>query len=60
MLEMQLKQPGFTNSACGPFTKKKKKELQNLKKHEMQTIFRKINLISLLFSMTWLMEILKI
>ena len=23
MLEMQLKQPGFTNSACGPFTKKK-------------------------------------
>ena len=59
MPEMQLKQPGFTDSACGPFTKKKK-ELQNLKKHEIQTIFRKINLISLLFSMTWLMEILKI
>ena len=23
MLEMHIKQPGFTYSACGPFTKKK-------------------------------------
>ena len=26
MPEMQLKQPGFTYSACGPFTKSKKKK----------------------------------
>ena len=25
MLEMNLKQPGFTCSACGPFTKNKKR-----------------------------------
>ena len=25
MLEMHLKQPGFTYSACGPFTKNKKR-----------------------------------
>ena len=25
MLEMHLKQPGFTNSACGPLTKKKER-----------------------------------
>ena len=25
MLEMHLKQPGFTYSACGPFTKKKER-----------------------------------
>ena len=26
MLEMHLRQPGHIYSACGPFTKKKKKE----------------------------------
>ena len=31
MPEMHLKQPGFTNSACGPFTKNKKR-IQKLKK----------------------------
>ena len=25
MAEMHLKQPGFTSSACGPFTKKQRK-----------------------------------
>ena len=25
MTEMQLKQPDFTNSSCGPFTKSKKR-----------------------------------
>ena len=49
--EMHLKQPGFTYSACGPFTKTKK-ELKNLKKQEIQTIFTKMNLIRLVFSMT--------
>ena len=51
MPEMHLKQPGFTYSACGPFTKTKK-ELKNLKKQEIQTIFIKMNLIRLVFSMT--------
>ena len=39
---------------------KTKKEFENLKKQEIQTIFTKMNLIRLVFSMTWLMEILKI
>ena len=60
MSEMNLKQPGFTNSACGPFKKKIKKEFRNLKKQEIQNIFTKMNLIRLIFNMTWLMEILKI
>ena len=51
MPEMHLKQPGFTYSACGPFTKTKK-ELKNLKKQEIQTTFIKMNLIRLVFSMT--------
>ena len=53
--KMHLKQPGFTYSACGPFTKNK--EFKNLKKQEIQAIFTKMNLIRLVFSMTWLMEI---
>ena len=55
--EMHSKQAGFTYS--GPFTKKRK-EFRNLKKLEKQTIFTKMNLIKLVFNMTWLMEILKI
>ena len=39
---------------------KTKKEFRNLKKQAIQTIFTKMNLIRLVFSMTWLMEILKI
>ena len=42
MPEMHLRQPGFTYSACGPFTKTKEK-LKNLKKHEIQDIFIKTN-----------------
>ena len=34
MPEMHLKQPGFTYSPCGPFTKAKK-ESKNLKKQEI-------------------------
>ena len=59
MPAMHLIQQGFTDSACGPFTKKKK-ELKNLKKQEMQAIFTKMNLIRLVFTMIWHMEILKI
>ena len=58
MPEMHLKQPGITYSACRTFTKNKQK-IKNLKKHEIQTIFTKMNLIRLLFNMIWLMEILK-
>ena len=42
MPEMHLKQPGFTYSACGPFTKNKKK-CKNLKKQETRAIFTKMN-----------------
>ena len=59
MPEMHLRQPGFTYSACGPFTKKQE-EFKNLKKHEIQAIFTKMNLIRLGFNTIWLMEILKI
>ena len=59
MFEMHLKQPGFTYSACGPFTKNKER-IQNLKKQEIQAIFTKMNLIRHAFNMIWLVEILKI
>ena len=42
MSEMHLKQPGFTYSACGPFTKNKERT-QNLNKQEIQNIFTKMN-----------------
>ena len=38
MPEMHLKQPEFTYSACGPFTKTK--EFKNLRKQEIQNICR--------------------
>ena len=41
--EMHLKQPGFTYSPCGPFTKKKK-ELKNFKKQKIQNIFDELEL----------------
>ena len=50
MPEMHLKQPGFTYSACGPFTKIKK-ELKSLCKLEIQTLFTKMSLVKLVFSM---------
>ena len=59
MPEMHLKQPGFTYSTCGPFTKKKK-ELKSLCKLEIQILFIKMNLIKLVFSMIWLMANQKI
>ena len=47
--EMHLKQPGFTYTACGPFTKNKE-SIQKFKQ-EIQAIFPKMNLISLVFNM---------
>ena len=43
MPEMHLRQPGFTYSACRPFTKKTKKEYKNLKKQDIHDIFIKTN-----------------
>ena len=42
MPEMNLRQCGFTYSACGPFIKNKK-EHKNLKKKEDHDIFIKTN-----------------
>ena len=58
--EMHLKQPGFTYSTCGPFTKNKERMQKLKKKQQIQTIFTKINLVRLVFKMIWLMGILKI
>ena len=54
MPEMHLQQPGFSCSACGPFTKTKK-ELKSLCKQEIQVIFTKMILIKLVPNMTWFM-----
>ena len=59
MPEMHLKQPAFTYSDSGPFTKNKER-IQKFEKKEIQTIFTKINVINLVYNMIWHMEILKI
>ena len=46
MPEMHLKQPGFTYSACGPFTKNK--ELKNFCKLEIQILFIEMSFIEML------------
>ena len=42
MPEMNLKQPGFSYSACEPFTKNKER-IQKLKKKKIQNIFIEMN-----------------
>ena len=42
MYEMHLRQPGFTYSACGPFTKNKER-IKNIKRQETGDIFIKTN-----------------
>ena len=59
MLEMHLKQPGFTYSAGGLFTKNKDR-IHKLKKQQIQNMFLKMNQIRFVFNMIWLMKILKI
>ena len=44
MLEMHLRQPGFTYSVCGPFIKNKER-VQKFKEKEVQDIFIKTNVI---------------
>ena len=55
MPEMHLKQPGFTYSACRPFTENKER-IEKLCKLEIQILFIKRNLIRLIFNMIWLIE----
>ena len=59
MLEMHLKQPGFTYGACGPFTKKKDR-VQKFKEIGDTEYTYKNELGKACFCMIWLMEILKI
>ena len=54
MPEMHLKQPGFTYSACGPFTKKKER-IEKFIQTGNTNFFIKMNLIKLAFNMIWLM-----
>ena len=59
MPEMHLKQPGFTSSACGPFTKNQER-IQKFKERGDTSYIYKMNLIRLVFNMIWHVEILKI
>ena len=43
MPEIHLRQPQFTYSACGPFTKHEQKEFKSLKKLVIQTMCTKVN-----------------
>ena len=57
--EMHLKQPGFTYSACGPFTKRKER-IQKFMPTGNILVFIKMIWIKLVFSMMWLMVNIKI
>ena len=58
MLEMHLKEPSFTYSACGLFTKNKERIEKFMQTGN--TNFIKMNLIRLVFNLIWLMENQKI
>ena len=58
MLEIHLKQPGFTYSTCGPFTKSKERIEKFMQTGN--TNFMKMNLIRLVVNMVWLMANQKI
>ena len=63
MLRMYLRQPGFTYSACGPFTKNKEgiqkfKETKDTRKNYQNDL--DMIWVELSFNMTWLIEILNI
>ena len=59
MQEMHLKQPGFTYSVCGPFTKNKER-IQKFKETGDTSYIYKNEKVRLVFNMIWLMGILKI
>ena len=56
---MHLKQPGFTYSACGPFTKNKER-IQNFKETEDTSYIYKNELEKNALNTIWLMEVLRI
>ena len=56
---MHLKQPGF-NLVLVDHLLKIKKQFKNSRKQQIHHLFTKINLIKFVFSIIWLMEILKI
>ena len=58
MLEMHLKDPEFTYSACGPFSKNKER-IKKIKETASSRWFIKMNKIKLVFNIMWLMEILQ-
>ena len=59
MLETHLRQPRFTYSACGPFTKNKEKIKKFKETGDSRYIYQN-ELDKLVFNMIWIMEILKI
>ena len=59
MPEMHLKQPGFTYSACGPFTKNKERIEKFMQTGNTDFIYRN-ELDKVFFNMTWLMANQKI
>ena len=56
MLEMHLRQPGFTYSACGPFTKNKERIKKITETGDSRYIYQN-ELDKVVFNMIWLMEI---
>ena len=54
MPEMHLKQPGFTYSACGPFTKNKER-IEMFMQIGNTNFFTKLSSIKPVFNMIWLM-----
>ena len=59
MPEMDLRQPGFTYSACGPFTKNKER-IKKFKETGDTSYIYKNKLDKACFQHVWLMEMLKI
>ena len=52
MPEMHLRQPGFTYSACGTFTKNKERNEKFMRTGNTDFIY-KMNLIRHVFNMIW-------
>ena len=55
MREIHLRQPGFTYSACGPFTKTKERIIRFKETGDLRCIY---NQVKFAFNMLWLMQIL--
>ena len=58
MTGMHLRQPEFTDSACGPFTRNKQRIQKFMQTGDTNCIYKN-NWIKLVFSMIWLMDNLK-